>query len=348
MGESQSTASIAIAPGKHRPLGLNPEDLLDMYSKMVLTRVLDQRVWALNRQGKVAIVGSCSGHEGAQVGAMWAMDRSRDIFFTFYRDLCALLTLGVTPKEILLGYMAKTGEPMSGGRMFPGHGVYPKYRIINLSNVVAAQMTKAVGAALASKLRKEPTVVFVSFGDGATSEGEWHEALNFAGVHRLPILFFCENNRWAISVPVHKQMAVPDVAVRAQGYGFPGVVVDGTDPLEVLKATREAAERARNGGGPTLIEAKVERLMPHTSDDDDRRYRPKEDLERAKARDPIDRFRAYLQGEGVLTESQDKAIWERATAEVNEATEFADKAPFPDPSTLLDHIWATPPGRKGV
>jgi 2-oxoisovalerate dehydrogenase E1 component alpha subunit len=335
----------SIAPGKHRALGLNPEDLLDMYSKMVLTRVLDQRVWALNRQGKVAIVGSCTGHEGAQVGAAWGMDRSRDIFFTFYRDLCLLLTLGITPKELLLGYMAKAGEPFSGGRMFPGHGVYPKYRVFNLSNVVGAQMTKAVGAALAAKIRREPTVVLVSFGDGATSQGEWHEALNFAGIHRLPVVFLCENNRWAISVPHHKQMAVPDVVLRAPGYGMPGRLVDGTDPLEVLQAVREAAERARRGEGPTLVEAKVERLMPHTSDDDDRRYRPREDLERAKARDPIPRFRSYLMGEGILTEEQDKAIWERAQGEVDKATDEAEKAPFPDPSTLLDHLWATPPGR---
>ncbi|MBI4310727.1 MAG: thiamine pyrophosphate-dependent dehydrogenase E1 component subunit alpha [Chloroflexi bacterium] len=337
----------AIAPGKHKALGLSAEQLLEMYFKMLLTRALDERAWALNRQGKLPIVGASTGHEAAQTGAAMAMDRGRDLFFPYYRDICLLLTVGVTAQEMMLGFWAKAGNPLSGGRQFPTHGAYPKYRIYNISNVVGPHGPEAVGAALAAKMRREPAVVLFCCGDGGTSQGDWHEAMNFAAIHRLPVVFFCENNALAISVPASKQMAVENVSDRAQGYGMPGVTVNGVDPLEVYRAVREAAERARRGEGPTLVEAKVERIMPHTSDDDDRRYRSPEELAEARKRDPIPLFRDYLMAEELLTEETDGEYRRRAQAEVDEATEFAEKAPQPDPSTLFDHLWATPPGRKG-
>ena len=333
--------SISIAPGrKHQALGLSTEDLLQMYSQMLLTRALDQRAWLLNRQGKVGIVGPCQGHEACGIGAAWALDPRRDLFFPYYRDLGLVIGLGVSAQEVMLGYLAKAGEPFSGARQFTLHGAYPKYRIYNTSNVVSANTLKAVGAALAAKIKREPVVTLACFGDGGSSEGEVHEAMNFAGVHRLPVIFLCQNNRYAISVPQSRQMAIENVADRAAGYGFPGVVIDGADVLEVYRAIKEAAERARSGDGPTLVEAKVERLGPHTSDDDDRRYRPREELEEARRRaDPLTRFRAYLTGSGLLSEEQDRAYQRRVQQEVDEATEFADKAPYPDPSTLLDHVY---------
>lgn len=331
----------------YRSLGLTAEDLLEWYRLMLLTRALDDRIWALNRAGKIPISGPCSGHEAAQVASIWAMDRQRDWFFTNYRNLCANLALGVSPQEVMLGYMGKAGDPFSGGRQFPLHGAYPRLHIVNLSNVVATQVPQAVGAALALKMRREPGVVLVYFGDGATSEGETHEGMNFAGVHRLPIVFFCENNRYAISVPQRRQMAIENVADRARGYGFEGVVVDGTNPVEVYRRTLEAARKAREGGGPTLIEAKVERLRPHTTDDDDRRYRTPEEMEEARRRDPIPLLQRFLMEEGLLTPERDAALRQEVQAEVDRATELAEAAPFPDARSFHLHLYATPAGRRG-
>ena len=246
----------------------------------------------------------------------------------------------MTTKEIMLGYMAKAGEPMSGARQFATHGAYPKYGIYNLSNVVATNLPQAVGAALASKMRGEDAVTIVYFGDGATSAGDTHEAMNFAAIHRLPVIFFCENNRWAISVPLSKQMAVDSVASRAQGYGMPGLTVDGCDIAAVFEATSEAARRAREGLGPTLIEANVERYLPHTSDDDDRRYRTAEDIEESRKRDPIRILREQLSTTGVLTPEKDAEFQEAAKREVNEATDFAEEAAYPGTEGFYDHVYA--------
>ena len=329
---------------RYTDLGLTEKGLLEMYRTMVLSRILDERIWLLNRQGKAAIVASCQGHEAAQVACVWALRPGHDLFYIYYRDLPAIIFLGVTPKEMMLGFMAKAGEPLSGARQFPLHGAYPKFNIVSLSNVVGTQIPQAVGASLACRMRGEDKVTVVFFGDGAASQGDCHEAMNFAGIHKLPIIFFCENNKYATSVPLRKQMAVKNVATRAAGYGFPGVVVDGTDVLQVYQATREAAERARRGQGPTLIEAKVERLMPHTSDDDDTRYRSKEELEEARQQDPIRIFREFLVSEGILTEETDKEYADAAKGEVNEATDFAESAPYPDTDDFYDHIYASSSG----
>lgn len=324
--------------------GLTDADLLEMYRQMVVSRFLSERWIMLNRQGKAAIGIASEGHEAASIGAVWAMDPVQDIFYLYYRDLPGQLALGVTVHEALLGFMAKQGEPFSGGRQFPFHGAYPSKRIYNTSNVVGANVTHAVGAALAASIRNEPTVVLCSFGDGGTSEGEWHESLNFAGIHRLPVIFLCENNKFAISVPQRKQMAVESVAIRAEGYGFPGVSVDGSDVLAMYRATREAHERATSGGGPTLLEARVERLKPHTTDDDDRRYRTPEEIEAAFKRDPLPLFRDELMERGLLTAEMVEQYDDDAKREVNEATDAAEATPFPDPSTLLDHLFATGEG----
>jgi 2-oxoisovalerate dehydrogenase E1 component alpha subunit len=240
----------------------------------------------------------------------------------------------------LLSFLGKAGDPFSNGRQFPLQGADLRRRIIQLSNVVAAGLPQAVGYAWACRYLGEKTVVLAYFGDGATSEGECHEAMNFAGIHRVPIVFFCENNGYAISVPQRKQMAIENVADRAAAYGFPGIVVDGTDLFEVYEATRRAIEHARVNG-PVLIEAKVERLSPHTTDDDDRRYRSREDLEQARRRDPLQRLRQYLLQEGLLTAEQEAAIWERVRRQVEEATRQAEEAPYPSATTLWEHVYAS-------
>lgn len=328
---------------KNTGTGRSPDEktLLEMYRAMVLSRTLDERVWLLNRQGKAAIVASAQGHEAAQVGSVRALRPGEDQFYIYYRDLAALLALGMTPKEIMLGYLAKTGEPMSGARQFPTHGAYPEYGIYNLSNVVGTNITQGVGAALASKMRGEDAVTIVYFGDGAASGGDCHEGMNFAAIHRLPIIFFCENNRYAISVPLSKQMAVDSVASRAHGYGMPGLTVDGCDIVAVYEATAEAARRAREGRGPTLIEASVERYLPHTSDDDDRRYRDPADIEEARKRDPVRILREQLSQLVILTAEKDAQFQDEARRAVNEATDFAEEADYPGTESFHDHVYAS-------
>ena len=344
MARSKNTAdSQTRSVGASRlPAGLNPEDLLEMYSTMVLVRTLDERIWLMNRQGKAAIVASSQGHEAAQLGAVWAMRTAPGAaYFPYYRDLGMMIALGVSPLETMLGFMAKKGETFSGARQFPLHGARPDLKLFNLSNVVSTQIPHAVGYALGCKMSGDTTITMTTFGDGGASAGDFHEGMNFAAVHRLPVLFFCENNRYAISVPMSQQMAIEDIADRAAGYGMPGVVVDGTDILATYQATKEAVDRAIRGDGPTLIEAKVERYLPHTSDDDDTRYRTKDELEEARKHDPLKLLHDYLADEGILTNEVDRRFQEQAKTEVNQATDQAESAPFPDPDDFLEHVYAS-------
>jgi 2-oxoisovalerate dehydrogenase E1 component alpha subunit len=344
MGDTESETETQSTGDLGGGAGLDGQALLAMYREMVLCRTLDERIWMLNRQSKAAIMASAQGHEAGQIGSVWALRKGHDLFYIYYRDLAVLLTLGMTPKEIMLGFLAKAGEPLSGARQFPTHGAYPKYGIYNLSNVVATQITQAVGAALAAKMRGEETVVITYFGDGAASTGDCHEGMNFAGVHKLPVIFFCENNKYAISVPLSKQMAVDSVASRAEGYGMPGIVVDGCDIAATYEATAEAARRAREGEGPTLIEANVERYLPHTSDDDDSRYRAPEEIETARERDPLRILNGQLKTLGYLTTEDDEEIRQTATREVDEATEFVESAPYPGTEGYFAHVYAGPGG----
>ena len=324
----------------HEGLGLTQQEILDFYKKMVLIRTLDERIWTLNRQGKVPIAASSQGHEAAQMGSLLAALKDGDCFlFPYYRDLSLKIMAGLTALEAMLSFMGKEGEPYSGGRQFPLQGADLKHKIIQISNVVSAGLTQATGYALACKMLGEKTVVLSYFGDGGSSEGECHEAMNFAGVHKLPIVFICENNRYAISVPLSKQMAIEDLADRAAGYGFPGFVVDGMDSFHVFEATREAISHARSQG-PVLLDMKVERFMPHTTDDDDRRYRPEDEVEEARHRDPIVLLRSYLMESDYLTQEQEDETRRQARQEVNRATDDAEAAPYPDPSTVYDHVYA--------
>ena len=308
---------------------LTDEALVEMYRQMVLVRTLDERIWMLNRQGKAAIVASSQGHEAGQIGSVWALERGKDQFYIYYRDLAVMLTLGMTPVEIMSGFLAKAGEPLSGARQFPTHGAYPELGIVNLSNVVGTHIPQAVGVALAAKMRGEDSVVITYFGDGASSVGDCHEAMNFAAIHKLPVIFFCENNKYAISVPVAKQMAVESIASRASGYGMPGIEVDGCDIMAVHEATSSAARRARSGEGPTLIEAHVERYLPHTSDDDDTRYRSQEELAEARKRDPLQVLAGQLRNAGLLSDETDERFRTDARRIVDEATDAVESAPYP-------------------
>ncbi|GIM48313.1 2-oxoisovalerate dehydrogenase subunit alpha [Collibacillus ludicampi] len=324
---------------KHEELGLTREQVLEMYRYMLLARRLDERMWILNRAGKIPFVISCQGQEAAQVGAAFAFDRNLDWMCPYYRDLGIVLVFGQTATDIMYSAFAKPGDPNSGGRQMPGHYGGKRFHIVTGSSPVATQVPHAVGFALAGKLRGEKSVAFTSLGEGSTNQGDFHEACNFAGVHKLPVIFYCENNKYAISIPEAKQLACENVADRAIAYGFPGVVVDGNDVLEVYRVFKEAVARARAGEGPTLIEAKTYRLVPHSSDDDDRSYRSREEVETAKKRDPIILFSAYLRETGILTDELDREIQDAIMKEVNEATEAAEKAPFAEPETALLHVY---------
>ena len=322
------------------PQGITPEDLVDYYRRMITVRTIDERIWMMNRQGKVPIAASGQGHEAAQLGSLLAAEKDGNCFlFPYYRDLGIKMSVGLTPTQVMLSFMGKEGDPYSNARQFPLQGADLPHNIIQLSNVVAAGLTQSVGYALGCQMQGDGRVTLVYFGDGAASQGETHEAMNFAGVHKLPVVFICENNGYAISVPQRLQMAIGDVANRAEGYGFPGIIVDGLDLLASYEACREAIHHARREG-PVLLEMKLERLMPHTTDDDDTRYRPKEEIEAVRQRDPVAAFGAFMLEQGYLTEERQEEIRAQARRAVNEATDAAEAALPPDASNLHQHVYA--------
>jgi 2-oxoisovalerate dehydrogenase E1 component alpha subunit len=310
-----------------------------MFETMLLARALDERQWILNRQGRQAFHISCQGHEASGVGSAFALDPSRDVMVPYYRSLAAVLAFGVTPLDVFLSALARADDPMTGGRQMPAHYGLASRRILTSGSPVATQIPHATGAALASKIRGDGGVSLVYFGDGASSKGDFHEGLNFAAIHKLPAIFVCENNHYAISVPTSKQMAVRSVADRALGYSMFGVAVDGTDPLAVYRAVREAAEHARAGDGPTLIESNVPRLTPHSSDDDDRRYRPEEERQEVRHHDPIVAFGAYLRLHGLLDDHTEMEMRQRITSLIDAALEQAEAAPPPAAETAFDHVY---------
>ena len=324
---------------RHESLGLSEEDLLKIYRNMLLARRVDERSWILNRQGKAAFVISCQGQEGCQVGAAYNLRPGYDYVYPYYRDHGIVMTLGMTARDELLALLGKKEDPNSGGRQMPGHFSSRELNIVTSSAPISVQYPQATGSALAFKMRGEDGVVLACGGEASTSEGDWHEAMNFAGVHDLPVIFLVENNVYAISVPEPLQVA-GSIAKRAEGYGFPGHRVDGNDVLAVYEVVREAVERARRGDGPTLIEAKTYRMTAHSSDDDDRRYREREEIEEWRQKDPIVRFEKYLMENGLLDEERKEEISAEIKAEVAEASEYAEQAPFADPEEALERVYA--------
>ncbi|PLR99860.1 thiamine pyrophosphate-dependent dehydrogenase E1 component subunit alpha [Bacillus sp. T33-2] len=325
---------------RHHALGLSDDQVIEMYQTMLMARRIDERMWLLNRAGKIPFVISCQGQEAAQVGAAFALDREKDYVLPYYRDMGVVLTFGMTAKELMLSGFAKAEDPNSGGRQMPGHFGQKRNRIVTGSSPVTTQVPHAVGIALAGRMEGKDLVTFVTFGEGSSNQGDFHEGANFAGVHKLPVIFMCENNKYAISVPIEKQLACENVSDRAIGYGMPGFTIDGNDPLEVYKAVREAADRARRGEGPTLVETVSYRLTPHSSDDDDRSYRAPDEVAEAKTKDPIITFGAYLKETGVMDDALEKDINERVMKIVNEATDYAENAPYADPEHALKYVYA--------
>ncbi len=326
-------------PSRHQSLGLSDEQALKMYEVMRLARAVDERMWLINRQGRAPFVISCQGQEGAQVGTAATLRPGYDWVAPYYRDAGVVLWFGMTARDQMLSFFARREDPNSGGRQMPGHFGSRRLHIVTGGSPVATQLLHAAGVALASKQRQEDAVTNVYFGEGSASQGDTHEAMNFAGIHKLAVVFICENNGYAISVPQSRQMAIANLADRAAGYGFPGAVVDGNDVLACYEVARQAVERARRGEGPTLIEVKTYRFTAHSSDDDDKRYRKAEEVAIWRQKDPINRYAGYLRDAGTLTDQREDEITDRVTVQVDDATEYAEQAPDPTPDDLTTFVY---------
>ena len=316
------------------------EEYLQMHRWMCIAKALDDRMHILVKQGRAPFVGSSRGHEGIQVASTAALG-PRDWLVPHYRALANAIVRGLTMREWMLAVFAKAGDPLSAGRNIPG-GCYSYHRlnIAPVSQVVSSWVPKAAGVAYASKLRGDGAVTLCTFGDGGTSQGDFHEGVNFAATHLLPVVFVCENNSYAISVPIRLQMRNPDVADRAAGYGMVGVTVDGTDVPACYAACKAAVERARRGEGPTLIDAKVWRMNSHTSEDNHLKYRGKDEIDEAAKHDPIASFNAWLIGRGWLSADEAVEIQAGYDREASDAADWAEQQPDPLPEDALKNVFA--------
>ncbi len=326
-------------PSDHKSLGLSDDQVVEMYRLMLMCRRVDDRMWALQRQGRAAFVLGSSGHEAVQVASVFALDTTKDWVLPYYRDMGVGLAWGFTPLEVFLGVFAKKDDPSSGGRQLPSHWSDPDRNVFTQSSVIGTQFPHAAGIAHGLKTKGSDAVAVVYGGEGATSEGDWHEAMNWAGIHNLPYICVVENNQYAISVPSEEEVA-GQIADRAAGYGFPGHLIDGNDPFEVLATMRAAVARARAGEGPTLIEAMTYRYSAHTSDDNDTLYRTREEVEAWKKKDPLVKLQQYLIENRLLSEAQEAELDDRVTQELAEAVEIAEAAANPDQPTT--HVYANP------
>ena len=311
------------------PIGL--DETLRLFAAMVTARVYDRKGSALQRQGRLATYAQFEGQEAAQIGSAVAL-RPDDWMAGTYRDAAAMWFHGYTWDKLLLGRMGdeRGGAPPAGVNVLPP------------SITVGGHMIHAVGLGWAERLRGSDRIAITYFGDGATSEGDFHEAMNFAAVFKTPTVFLCENNGWAISMPRARQTSSETIAQKADAYGMPGVLVDGNDLLAMVAATREAVDRARAGGGPTLIEALTYRMAPHTTTDDAGRYRAGEDVEEWRTQDPIERVREYLKGAGAWNQAWEDDVSARAAADIEAAVERAESLTPLSPDAMFDRMYARP------
>ena len=326
---------------KDASLGMDEETLRKLYRMMVLVRTLDERGLKLQRQGRIGFYVPSFGQEAAQIGSTHAM-APEDWLFPSYRDPGMFLYRGFPVRQFIAQCFGNANDWIKG-RQMPNHFASRDQLCGSISSPIATQIPHAVGVGMAAKIRGEKIAVLVSFGDGGTSEGDFHVGMNFAGVYKAPVVFLCQNNQWAISVPTEFQTGSRDFAIKAKAYGFEGIRVDGNDVLAVYQACKEAADRAREGGGPTMIEAVTYRMGPHSSSDDPTRYRPDAEVEEWRQKDPIVRFQAYLQAHGVWDEAFEKEVRGTAETEVAEAVAAEEKAGHPAEETMFTDVYARMP-----
>ncbi len=335
---SATSVSSAVGPGSSSRF---PEpDLLTIYRRMVEARVMDERCLTLQRQGRIGFYVPLQGQEAAQVGCASAL-APEDWIFPAYRELGVALVRGIPMKLLLDQFIGNSGDELKG-RQMPNHYGYRRFNFVTASSPVGTQISHAVGAAMAAQRRHDRIVTATFFGDGTTSSIDFHAGLNFAGVFRTPTIFFCQNNQWAISLPRERQTRSATLAQKADAYGFPGVVVDGTDVRAVFDAVSTARERALAGDGPTLIEAQVYRLGPHSTSDDPKRYRSDDELRAWREKDPIARLKHELLQSGRLTEEADAQLWEESKTALGAALQAAEATGPVDPLTMFDDVFAAP------
>ena len=321
--------------------GFQKKQLLDIYRNMILARKLDDREMTLLKQGKAFFHIGCSGHEAAQLAAANNMKPSVDWAYPYYRDAALCLGLGMSGKDQLLAFLAKDADPSSGGRQMPQHYGNKDLRIVTQSSPTGTQFLQAVGCSMSRKWEKSKEIVYVSSGEGSTSEGEFHEALNWSSREKLPVIFHIQDNGYAISVPVSDQIAGSSVFDMVSGYeNLAKYDVDGTNFFETNLAFQQAADRARKGKGPSVIVSRVVRLLSHSSSDDQRKYRSEKDLELDMARDPIIRFEKDCLGAKAITKKDIKDIQSEVEKYIEEAVSWVENQDDPDPKTALDHIFS--------
>ncbi|HXW66464.1 MAG TPA: thiamine pyrophosphate-dependent enzyme [Thermoplasmata archaeon] len=340
---SAAPPARAASDAAAAPTDLADDRVVDAYRLMVLARATDERCLTLQRQGRIGFYVPLMGQEAAQVGCALAL-RPEDWLFPAYRELAVALARGV-PLPAIVDQLFANADDLTKGRQMPNHFGFREFHFVVASSPIGTQISQAVGAAMAARRRRDALVTVAFFGDGATSSNDFHAGLNFAGVFRAPTIFFCQNNQWAISLPRDKQTRSKTLAEKAEAYGFPGVVVDGLDLAAVHRAVAEARARALHGDGPTLIEAQVYRLGPHSTSDDPKRYRTDAEVAAWRAKDPVARLRGELLGSGRLDEATDAKLWEAARAQVGAAVDAAERGRAVAPSTLFDDVFATPTPR---
>jgi pyruvate dehydrogenase E1 component alpha subunit len=320
---------------------MSTQEHLRLLRAMLLVRATDTKAMLLQRSGRIGFYVPSFGQEACQVGSASCLI-PEDWVAPAYREPGAALLRGFPVKHLIAQCYGNTADPQKG-RQMPNHYGSRTTNFITASSPVGTQITYATGVAWAMKIRRDPLVTLVYFGDGATSQGDFHVGLNFGAVFKAPCVYFCNNNGWAISVPLKRQTASKTLAQKAIAYGMEGVRCDGNDILAVIIATRAAVDKARAGGGPTLIEALTYRMGPHSSSDDPTRYRPAEEVEEWKKRDPIERYRRYLEKKGVVTAEAYKELETAATREVEQAIAEVEAASPVPPESLFDDVYADPP-----
>lgn len=320
--------------------GLSKEEIVQAYRHVLLGRRLDERLWQLTRIGKSSFNTSGQGAEVGQVAMALAFEHGKDYFLPYYRDMTACLVWGMTPKDIIMGSFGKEADPSSHGRQMPNHYGSKEHKIVSHASTVSTQYPIATGIAYGAQLGKEDYVTVTTTGEGSANQGEVHEAMNFAGVKNLPVVFVIENNGYAISVGIEEQYANETMAQRGQAYGFEGFRVDGNDFAASYLVFKKAADKARKGDGPTLIELMVERLTAHSADDDHSVYRSKKDIEALKDKDPLIIFEEQLINENYLTRDEMSELDKEIKDEVNQATNEAEAMPDPTPESLYEEVWA--------
>jgi 2-oxoisovalerate dehydrogenase E1 component alpha subunit len=320
---------------------LSKDEVISLYRFMLLERTLDLRMLSLQRQGRIGFYGPSVGQEAAIVGAAFAME-PRDWIFPQYREPGAALVRGMPLTQLTAQFFGNDMDAIKG-RQMPCHYVYREGNFMSISSCVGTQIPLAVGAAWAAKIRKDPIVSLVYFGDGGTSTGDFHVGMNFAGVFGAPVVFLCNNNQWAISLPVRKQTAAATLAQKAAAYGFEGVRVDGMDALAVVAAVRAAQRKARGGGGPTLVEAVTYRLGPHSSSDDPTRYRDDKEVEPWRRRDPINGMRKHLVARGIWDDDAEKRLQQELDDAITEAVHAVERSPPPPLEAMFTDVYAEMP-----